>query len=76
MKLSVEARVAAAIGVAFAALSVGAIAQEQSDGGPKRSNGYGATNRPGLSQTNLPRVERSLSSPHEGLGENQLFARY
>ena len=76
MKLSIEARVATAIGIAFAALSVGAIAQEQSDGGLKRSNGYGATSGAGLSQTNLPRVERSLSGPREGAGENQLFARY
>lgn len=76
MKLSIEARVATAIGIAFAALSVGAIAQEQSGGGSKRSNGYGATNDGVLSQTNLPRVERSLSGPHAGAGENQLFARY
>jgi len=31
MKLSIEAKVAAAIAIAFAALSIGAIAQEQSE---------------------------------------------
>jgi hypothetical protein len=76
MKLSVEARVAAAIGVAFAALSIGAIAQEQSEGGPKRSNAYSATNGLRVSQTNLPGVESSLFGPDGGAGENQLLARY
>jgi hypothetical protein len=39
MKLSIEAKVAAAIAMAFAALSIGAIAQEQSEhasGGPTK----------------------------------------
>jgi hypothetical protein len=39
MKLSIEAKVAAAIVLAFAALSIGAIAQERSEhgtGGPSR----------------------------------------
>jgi hypothetical protein len=65
MKLSVEARVAAAVGIAFAALSVGAIAQEQSEGGPKRSNAYSATNSFGVSQPNLLGVESSLSGSQE-----------
>jgi len=34
MKLSIEAKVTAAIAIAFAALSIGAIAQEQSEHGP------------------------------------------
>jgi hypothetical protein len=76
MKLSVEARVAAAVGVAFAALSVGAIAQEQSEGGPKRSNAYGAENGLRVSQTNALGAESSLSGSHGGAGENQFFARY
>ncbi|PYK11618.1 MAG: hypothetical protein DME65_06830 [Verrucomicrobia bacterium] len=33
MKLSIEAKVAAAVAIAFAALSLGAIAKEQSDNG-------------------------------------------
>ena len=74
MKLSVEARVAAAVGVAFAVLSVGAIAQERSEGG--RSNAYRETNTPRVSDTNLPGGESSLSGPHGGAGENQLLARY
>jgi hypothetical protein len=33
MKLSIEAKVAAAVAIAFAALSIGAIAQEQNEHG-------------------------------------------
>ena len=75
MKLSIEARVAAAVGVAFAALSVCAIAQEQGERGPNRPNAYG-TNSPRVSQTSLPGFESSLTSPHRGTGENQLLARH
>ncbi|PYJ11679.1 MAG: hypothetical protein DME96_03895 [Verrucomicrobia bacterium] len=62
MKLSIEAKVAAAVAVAFAALSIGAIAQEQSEHGTA-----------GLSQMNLRGSEISLSG-HDGTGENQLLA--
>ncbi len=44
MKLSIEARVAAAVATAFVALTVGAIGQERSGGQPGRLNGYGSTN--------------------------------
>ena len=64
MKLSIEAKVAAAVAVAFAALSIGAIAQEQSE--------YGTA---GLSQMSLQGSERSLSG-HTGSDENQLLAQY
>ena len=64
MKLSIEAKVAAAVAIAFAALSIGAIAQEQSE------HGTG-----GLSQTSLQESEISLSE-HNGSGENQLLAKY
>jgi len=50
MKLSIEAKVAAAVAVAFAALSIGAIAQEQSEHGTA-----------GLSQMSLRESESSLS---------------
>ncbi len=50
MKLSIEAKVAAAIAIAFAALSIGAIAQEQSEHGTA-----------GLNQTSLQGSEISLS---------------
>jgi hypothetical protein len=64
MKLSIEAKVAAAVAMAFAALSLGAIAQEQSEHGT-------AT----LSQTSLQRSEVSLAG-RNGSGENQLLAQY
>jgi hypothetical protein len=71
MKLSIEAKVAAAIAIAFAALSIGAIAQEQSEhgtGGPAR---HAVTS----SQMSLQESESSLSE-YGGTGENQLLARY
>jgi len=61
MKLSVEAKVAAAVAMAFAALSIGAIVQEQ---GERRS---------GLSQSSLHGSEMSLSFQN-GSNENQLLA--
>ncbi len=64
MKLSIEAKVAAAVAVAFAALSIGAIAQEQSE--------YGTA---GLNRMSLQGSESSLSG-HNGSGENQLLAQY
>jgi len=63
MKLSIEAKVAAAVAVAFAALSIGAIAQEQSEHGTAR-----------LSQASLQGSEISLAG-HNGNSENQLLAQ-
>jgi len=64
MKLSVEAKVAAGVAVAFAALSVGVIAQEQ---GEHRSVG--------VSQMSPNGAEISLAV-HNGSEENQLLAQY
>jgi hypothetical protein len=64
MKLSIEAKVAAAVAMAFAALSIGAIAQEGSDHGTA-----------GLSQVSLQTSEISLTGQN-GSGENQLLAQY
>ena len=64
MKLSIEVKVAAAIAIAFAALSIGAIAQEQSEHGTA-----------GLNQTRLRGSEISVSGQN-GSGENQLLAQY
>jgi hypothetical protein len=64
MKLSIEAKVAAAIGIAFAALSIGAIAQEQSEHGTA-----------GLNQTSLEGSEISLPAQNAS-SENQLLAQY
>jgi hypothetical protein len=64
MKLSIEAKVAAAVAIAFAGLSIGAIAQEQSEHGTA-----------GLSQMSLQASESSLSG-HNGSDENQLLAAY
>jgi hypothetical protein len=60
MKLSIEAKVAAAVAVAFAALSLGAIAQEGSEHGP-----VGPSQE---SETSL--ADQSLT------GESQLLAQY
>jgi len=51
MKLSIEAKVAAAVAIAFAALSIGAIAQEQSEHGTA-----------GLSQTSLQAPDSYVSA--------------
>ena len=64
MKLSVEAKVAAAVAMAFAALIIGVIAQEGSEHG-----------RAGLSQTSLHGSEISLSVQNAS-NENQLLAQY
>ena len=64
MKLSVEAKVAAAVAVAFVALSLGAIAQE--------GNQHGTA---GLSQMSLQGSKISLSVQNAS-SENQLLAQY
>jgi len=64
MKLSVEAKVAAAVAMAFAALSIGAIAQEQSEHGTPR-----------LSQMSAQGSEISLSAQN-GSDESHLLAQY
>jgi hypothetical protein len=63
MKLSIEAKVAAAVGIAFAALTVGVIAQEGSEHGTV-----------GLRQTSQG-SEISLAVQN-GSSENQLLAQY
>jgi hypothetical protein len=60
MKLSIEAKVAAAVAIAFAALSIGIIAQEQAAG---------------LSQTSL-QASDSYVSAHADTSESQLLAQY
>jgi len=64
VKLSIEAKVAAAVAIAFAALSIGAIAQEQSEHGTAA-----------LSQTSL-HASDSYVSAHAETGESQLLAQY
>jgi hypothetical protein len=63
MKLSIEAKVAAAVAIAFAALSIGAIAQEQGEQGA------------GLNQTSLQAAD-SYVSAHADTSESQLLAQY
>jgi hypothetical protein len=46
MRLSIEAKVAAAVAIAFAALSIGAIAQEQSEHGTGGPNGQWPDKQP------------------------------
>ena len=64
MKLSVEAKVAAAVAIAFAALSLGAIAQEGSGHTTVR-----------LGQASLQESQISLAVQN-GSSENQLLAQY
>jgi len=64
MKLSIEAKVAATVAIAFAALSIGAIAQEQSEHGT-----------PALSQTS-PQAPDSYVSAHGDTGQRQLLVQY
>jgi hypothetical protein len=64
MKLSIEAKVAAAVAIAFAALSLGAIAKESSEAGGT-----------GLSKASLRGSETSLAV-QDGNGENSLLAQY
>jgi hypothetical protein len=64
MRLSVEAKVAAVVAVAFAALSICAIAQEGSE-----------HRTAGLSQTSLQRSGISLAVQN-GSSENHLLAQY
>jgi hypothetical protein len=64
MKLSVEAKVAAAVAMAFAALSLGAIAQEGSEHGTA-----------GLSQSSLQGSEISLSVQNAS-SKSPLLAQY
>ena len=62
MKLSVEAKVAAAVAMAFATLTVGVIAQE----GSKHGTG-------GPSQSSDPEISVAIQN---GSGEGQLLAQY
>jgi hypothetical protein len=64
MKLSIEAKVAAAVAIAFAALSIGAIAKEQSEHGT-----------PGVSETNLQAPDSHVSA-NADTGQRQLLAQY
>jgi len=64
MKLSIEAKVAAAVAIAFAALSIGAIATEQSEHGTA-----------GLNQKSL-QTSDSYMSARTDTGESQLLAQY
>ena len=69
MKLSIEARVAAAVATAFVALTFGVIAQENSRGKTGGPNGYGATNDLGVN-TRISQQEYS-SSLRDTEGTNQ-----
>jgi len=76
MKLSIEAKVAAAVAVAFAVLSMGAIAREQSERGTAARNWYGPTNSPGLSEMSLPGSMISSSESHGKTGESEVLGLY
>jgi hypothetical protein len=64
MKLSIEAKVAAAVAIAFAGLSIGLFAQEGSQHGSV-----------GVSQMSL-QASDSYGSARADTGESQLLAQY
>jgi hypothetical protein len=69
MKLSVEGKVAAAVGAAFVALTVGAIAQGQgnNEGQADSPNGYGWENNPRVNtEMSQQGYNNSLPSRTEG----------
>jgi len=76
MKLSIEAKVAAAVAAAFAVLSIGAIAQEQSQRGTSGPSGYSPTDSPAFSRVSMRGSESSLSGLHDGKGEDQILGLY
>jgi hypothetical protein len=76
MKLSIEATVAAAVAVAFTALSIGAIAREQSEHGTGGVTGYSPTNSPALSHMSARGPNSSLPVPNGGTGENEVLGLY
>jgi hypothetical protein len=76
MKLSIEAKVAAAVAIAFAALSIGTLAREQSERGTHGHNGYGSTDSPRLGQISLRASNSSSSQLHGGTGESEVLGLY
>jgi hypothetical protein len=71
MKLSIEAKVAAAVAVAFAVLSMGAIAREQSERGTAASSSGAA-----LSQVSLAESIISSSESRVGTGKDEVLGLY
>jgi hypothetical protein len=65
MTLSIEAKVAAAVAVAFAVLSIGAIARENSERGTA-----------GLTQVSLSGSMISSSESHGGTSESEALGLY
>ena len=61
MNLSVETKLATALGAAFVALVLGAIAQTQNESGTAGFNEYGLTDNPALTNPSRERFERSSS---------------
>jgi hypothetical protein len=65
MKLSIEAKVAAAVATAFVALTVAAIGQEHGRGQTGGLNGYGPTNhKAGNTYLTQHRYNGSSIAPH------------
>ena len=70
MRLSIEAKVAAAVGVAFGVLSICAMAQEQSE----RANS--STNSAPMSQVSTQDFNGSLPTIDAAIGENKVLGLY
>ena len=74
MKLSIEAKVAAALAAAFVALTVGVIAQENSRGQTGELNGYGPTNNPAVkTYLSQPEYNSSLIDRTNAEEETKVF---
>jgi hypothetical protein len=70
MKFSIETTVAGAVAVAFAVLSMGVIAGEQTQ------RGTDPTSSTALRQVSAQVLNNSSSGSHVGKSENQLLAQY
>ena len=70
MKLSIEAKVAAAVAVAFAVLSMGAIAREQSE------RGTAASSSAALSQVTLAESMIASSESRVETGKDEVLGLY
>ena len=66
MKISVEMKVAAAVGAVFMALTLGAIAQGRSGSQTGSPNSYEPTNDPGVNHVHEPAGTQQLAAwPHK-----------
>jgi hypothetical protein len=71
MKLSVEAKVAAAVAASFVALTVGTIAKGTSDNQAREPNGYGPTNNPRVNTNAIEQADDRFLSDRINIEESR-----